>query len=69
MYATCSLLEEENEAQVTDFLRRHPEFASIPLPRAWPLPQPVPNGGEFLSLTPARHHTDGFFTAVLERIA
>jgi 16S rRNA (cytosine967-C5)-methyltransferase len=68
VYATCSLLEEENEAQVTDFLRRHPEFALIPLPRAWPLKQAVPNSGEFLSLTPARHHTDGFFTAVLERI-
>jgi 16S rRNA (cytosine967-C5)-methyltransferase len=69
VYATCSLLEEENEAQVTGFLRRHPDFALIPLSRAWPLPQPVPNGGEFLCLTPARHRTDGFFTAVLERIA
>jgi 16S rRNA (cytosine967-C5)-methyltransferase len=69
VYATCSLLEEENEAQVTGFLRRHPDFALIPLSRAWPLPQPVPNSGEFLCLTPARHRTDGFFTAVLERIA
>jgi 16S rRNA (cytosine967-C5)-methyltransferase len=69
VYATCSLLEEENEAQVTDFLRRHPDFAVVPLSRAWPLPQPLPNGGDFLSLTPARHQTDGFFTAVMERIA
>jgi 16S rRNA (cytosine967-C5)-methyltransferase len=67
VYATCSLLEEENEAQVTGFLLRHPEFAVVPLAQAWPLPQPVPNSGDFLSLTPARHHTDGFFTAVLER--
>ena len=26
-YATCSLLAEENEAQVNEFLTRHPEFA------------------------------------------
>ena len=67
VYATCSVLEEENEAQVTSFLLRHPEFAIVPLARAWPLHQPPPNGGEFLSLTPAGHGTDGFFAAVLER--
>jgi 16S rRNA (cytosine967-C5)-methyltransferase len=69
VYATCSLLEEENEAQVSSFLLRHPEFALVPLAQAWPLPVPVPNMGDCLSLTPARHHTDGFFTAVLERIS
>jgi 16S rRNA (cytosine967-C5)-methyltransferase len=67
IYATCSLLTEENEAQVTAFLYRHPEFVVIPLARAWPLDQPPPNSGDFLSLTPARHGTDGFFTAVMER--
>jgi 16S rRNA (cytosine967-C5)-methyltransferase len=67
VYATCSLLEEENEAQVTSFLLRHPEFAIVPLDRAWKLDQPPPNSGDFLCLTPARHGTDGFFTAVLER--
>ena len=69
IYATCSLLEEENEAQVTSFLLRHTDFAVVPLARAWPLEQPPPNNGDFLSLTPARHGTDGFFTAVLERTA
>ena len=69
VYATCSLLEEENEAQVTSFLLRHPAFAVVPLDRSWPLEQPPPNSGAFLSLTPARHGTDGFFTAVLERAA
>jgi 16S rRNA (cytosine967-C5)-methyltransferase len=67
VYATCSLLEEENEAQVSAFLSRHPDFAIVPLWRAWSLDAPAPNGGDFLSLTPARHGTDGFFAAVLER--
>jgi 16S rRNA (cytosine967-C5)-methyltransferase len=67
VYATCSLLEEENEAQVTGFLLRHPAFRVVPLAEAWPLQQPPPNSGDFLALTPARHGTDGFFTAVLER--
>jgi 16S rRNA (cytosine967-C5)-methyltransferase len=67
IYATCSLLSEENEAQVSGFLARHPQFAVVPLKRA-------PNGaasvdGEFLTLTPARDGTDGFFAAVLERRA
>jgi 16S rRNA (cytosine967-C5)-methyltransferase len=69
VYATCSLLEEENEAQVAGFLSRNPGFVLVPLARAWTLPAPVPNSGDCLSLTPARHGTDGFFAAVLERAA
>jgi 16S rRNA (cytosine967-C5)-methyltransferase len=69
VYATCSLLDDENEAQVSGFLLRHPAFRVVPLAQAWPLDQPPPNSGNFLSLTPARHGTDGFFTAVLERLA
>jgi 16S rRNA (cytosine967-C5)-methyltransferase len=69
VYATCSLLVEENEAQVTAFLARHSGFALVPLARAWTLDSPLPCDGEFLSLTPARHGTDGFFAAVLERVA
>jgi 16S rRNA (cytosine967-C5)-methyltransferase len=66
VYATCSLLSEENEDQVSAFLTRHPGFALVPLARAWPGGAP-PNAGDFLALTPARHGTDGFFAAVIER--
>ncbi|MGA9868682.1 MAG: RsmB/NOP family class I SAM-dependent RNA methyltransferase, partial [Acetobacteraceae bacterium] len=69
IYATCSLLPEENEAQVIAFLARHPDFAPIPPERAWNLPGPVPTLGGFLALTPARHGTDGFFAAVLRKAA
>jgi 16S rRNA (cytosine967-C5)-methyltransferase len=67
VYATCSLLKEENEAQVYGFLLRHSAFRVVPLSEAWPLEPPPPNAGDFLSLTPAQHATDGFFAAVLER--
>ena len=66
VYATCSLLREENEGQVSAFLIRHPEFALVPLVQAWPF-DTAPPDGEMLTLSPARHGTDGFFAAVLER--
>ena len=69
VYATCALLEEENEAQVMRFLARHPGFSLVPLARAWPFDGAPPCGGDFLALTPARHGTDGFFAAVLEQSA
>ena len=69
VYATCSLLNEENEAQVTSFLARHPDFRLVPLAQAWNGPLPSGIGGDYLALTPLRHGTDGFFAAVLERVA
>jgi 16S rRNA (cytosine967-C5)-methyltransferase len=69
VYATCSLLPEENEAQVDAFLAAHPGFSVVPLERAWTLPAPVPTAGPYLVLSPRVHGTDGFFAAVLERRA
>ena len=67
VYATCSLLPEENEGQVNAFLARHAGFTLVPLVRAWPFEGAPPNTGDFLALTSAQHGTDGFFAAVLER--
>ena len=69
VFATCSLLLEENETQVDSFLTRHPDFSVVPLARAWPFGQAAPGAGPYLSLTPLGHGTDGFFAAVLERAA
>ncbi len=69
VYATCSLLPAENEAQVEAFLQRTPAFKLVPVAEAWSLPTPPPATGPHLSLTPLQHGTDGFFGAVLERIA
>jgi 16S rRNA (cytosine967-C5)-methyltransferase len=70
VYATCSVLPEEDEEQVRAFLGRHPDFAPLPLSAAWAeagLAPPPPGDGEFLSTSPARHGTDGFFAAILQR--
>ena len=69
IYATCSLLEDENERQVEAFLARHPTFRSVPVSEVWDLAAAVPCPDPYLVLTPRLHGTDGFFCAVLERAA
>lgn len=71
VYATCSLLREENEAIVEAFLAENPDFRVVPLAEAWAaaLEAPCPTDGPYLRLSPARNGTDGFFAAVLERTA
>lgn len=66
VYATCSMLTEENEAQVAAFLSTHPDFHVVPLSGAAPR-LATTDPGPYLSLTPARDDTDGFFAAVLRR--
>jgi 16S rRNA (cytosine967-C5)-methyltransferase len=70
VYATCSLLPEEDEMQIERFLARHPDFVMRPVPALWAELRPdvpAPTQADCLALSPARHGTDGFFTAVLER--
>jgi 16S rRNA (cytosine967-C5)-methyltransferase len=66
VYATCSMLPEENEEQVAAFLAEHPAFHVVPLREV--APQLMDSAHpDYLSLTPARHDTDGFFAAVMQR--
>ncbi len=70
VYATCSLLREENEDRIETFLAAHPEFAPIPVSDIWTkcLDSPCPSTGTYLRLSPATTGTDGFFAAVLTRL-
>lgn len=68
VYATCSLLKEENEDVTEAFLAAHPQFAVIPAAeilarRHIPL---VPET-QALRLDPAAHGTDGFYAIAFER--
>jgi 16S rRNA (cytosine967-C5)-methyltransferase len=69
VYATCSVLREEDEAQAEAFLAAEPEFSVVPAARAWSetIGGHSPGGERYLRLTPARHGTDGFFVAIFER--
>jgi 16S rRNA (cytosine967-C5)-methyltransferase len=71
IYATCSLLLEENSQRVEAFLARHPGFKPVPISNVWisVLPTACPTSEKFLTLTPFRYGTDGFFVAVMERIS
>lgn len=71
LYATCSLLREENEDRLAAFLDSHPEYRSVPPPEFVKLAG-LPNLGRFASpfgfglrLTPLTSGTDGFFIAML----
>lgn len=69
VYATCSMLEAENEAQIRHFLDAHANFCLLPIPNVWlsMLDAPCPTADRFLRLTPWRTGTDGFLVAVLQR--
>lgn len=67
VYATCSILDEENEAIVTQFLASRDDFILVPMKDVL-AEQKIPlEMGDYLKLLPTRHQTDGFFAAVLER--
>lgn len=66
IYATCSVLPEENEEQIKAFIALHNDFRLLPLNEATSLKLPSRHK-DYLALTPARHKTDGFFAAILER--
>jgi 16S rRNA (cytosine967-C5)-methyltransferase len=72
IYATCSLLPEENQNRVDAFLAADNRFKVVPWQTIWPtavktaMPEwPFP----YLTLSPARNGCDGFFLAVLERVS
>lgn len=69
VYVTCSLLPEENDGQVVNFLGQHPDFRQIPVTEIWSatVGGRCPVESPSLTLTPGRHSTDGFFAAIFER--
>jgi 16S rRNA (cytosine967-C5)-methyltransferase len=68
VYATCSILQEENQAIVQTFLSTHPDFVLRPSGEVLRQQKIDLAMGDYLELRPHLHHTDGFFAAILERI-
>ncbi|RJG01822.1 RsmB/NOP family class I SAM-dependent RNA methyltransferase [Noviherbaspirillum sedimenti] len=67
VYATCSLLDEENQAIVEQFLASHEDFSLVPMHEVLAEQKIALEMQDYLQLTPQRHQTDGFFAAVLQR--
>jgi len=72
-YVTCSVLDEENGAQVRAFVARHPDFMVVPPEevtgalgeRAFLFRHAALVSAEGLLMTPHRTETDGFFVSIL----
>ena len=67
VYATCSLLREENEDVVEAFLETHRDFVALDCGALLARQDIRVETGERLRLWPHKHGTDGFFAAALER--
>ena len=70
VYATCSILQDENDAVADAFQRRARGIpAGFRAPRLLAAQRIALDTGERLRLWPHLHGTDGFFAAVFERAA
>ena len=67
VYATCSVLPEENDAIVAQFLAAHPAFAQKDASAELARLSIALDTGPALRLLPHRHGCDGFFAAILQR--
>ena len=71
IYATCSVLVQENEDQIAGFLERTPGFELMSAADIWreTVGDHAPDDEDMILLTPFRHGTDGFFVAIMSRLA
>lgn len=69
VYATCSVLPAENQAQVEYFLQHNPQFELLDCSELLAAQKIDLNTGKYLQMDTAEHHTDGFFAAVLQKKA
>ncbi len=63
LYATCTILPEENQAVTEAFLKRHEDFQK----ERFPLPGLQEMNDGSLTLWPQRHDTDGFYVCKMRK--
>jgi 16S rRNA (cytosine967-C5)-methyltransferase len=67
VYATCSILHEENDAVTADFQRAHPEFTPLSCAELLAAQRIALDTGDKLRLFPHLHGTDGFYAAAFAK--
>ncbi|MEN9890537.1 MAG: hypothetical protein RLY78_832 [Pseudomonadota bacterium] len=71
VYATCSLMPDENEKVADAFAAAHPDFEPLPVVECLEKAHVTDAGalvdGAYLRAWPHRHGTDGFFAAAWQR--
>ncbi|HXF16199.1 MAG TPA: RsmB/NOP family class I SAM-dependent RNA methyltransferase, partial [Burkholderiales bacterium] len=69
VYATCSVLGQENQAVVEQFLADHSSFEKISAKHELAENHIALDSDEYLKLCPHLHDTDAFFAAIMQRRA
>ncbi|MET3105217.1 16S rRNA (cytosine967-C5)-methyltransferase [Oxalobacteraceae bacterium GrIS 2.11] len=67
IYATCSILREENESIAEQFLATHDDFELVPMKEVMAEQKIDLEMSDYLKLSPELHETDGFFAAAFQR--
>ena len=67
VYSTCSVLPEENKAQIEGFLKEHPEYTTEPMPLSFPAELRLQQDGLGLQLLGFRDQVEGFYIVRLRR--
>lgn len=73
IYITCSVLPQENEVQIYQFIEHNPDFELLSVGEVWQdlygfdKPQPWSSDMMTITMTPESTGTDGFFFSVMER--
>lgn len=65
VYSTCTIVPEENQAIIKQFLSKHPDFELVPIKVADYLAESLEEG--MITIYPHQYHTDGFFISCLRK--
>ena len=73
IYITCSVFEEENEEQIENFIKNHPEFSIVDHNELWKEVLDITfypfNTNKYLNFSPLKTKTDGFFFCMMKKIS
>ncbi len=67
LYSTCTFAKEENEESIGAFLKKHPEFSTVPIEKAHGFAPGLPPYEDCARLYPHKIQGEGHFVALLQK--